>query len=563
MDINNLDNFIKNFFKPNSKDKLDKWLKLDNIVEILNNEIQDEYILLFASSQYFFLHSVFIEDMEYSSDDIKSISCWSGNPYSTWSISCFSSEDNKELPIIEEPMSNYNSPILSSGEQIIFGRCLDGIKEYENYYEINQKITHSLGLHYLQEKHSWCKIDKNGDIEECIKHISYEKEDSSRYSIIFAKKSLITLYGNITNQNLCRMFDITSYLLPYYDLLNNKELNEIKEYNIYGTLGHSPNGSYFRGFQILNEKRDYKSIIRELEGIDEDNEKYVDLWINDIKHKKVIKHSSSPSNFDSYFEDTGKPWGMSPAFFNAEVLIKYKNNTEKYIMRGRSIICKGAWSLNSYDINSKNQVSVYLCDFHHLPYKEQLHWEQYNEKPKAFISEAAIETDFLGIITDKITSLEKLKNLLYKMKENRIQWWQIKNTDTLERLSYPYTNTKDEWAEELLKLDQIIVEGLNQTSLQNIANKNNANTKNNYRQLKLLESILVSKNFEEEYAHQIMNVFHEIHNLRNSQKGHASGNTAENERKEIIKKYSSYTHHFEYLIQNIIESFQILIDEIN
>ena len=64
MDINNLDNFIKNFFKPNSKDKLDKWLKLDNIVEILNNEIQDEYILLFASSQHFFLHSVVIEDME-------------------------------------------------------------------------------------------------------------------------------------------------------------------------------------------------------------------------------------------------------------------------------------------------------------------------------------------------------------------------------------------------------------------------------------------------------------------------------------------------------------------
>ena len=562
MDIYNIEKFMKNFVEPNSSEQLEKWLKLDCIVDILNDEIQDDYILLYASSQHLFIHSAFIENLDYSDSDINSLLDWSGNPYSSWSISYSIFNDKVNLPEIEEPMWQYNSLLLKNGEQIVFGRGLDGVEGYENYYEINQKIVHSLGLHYLHEKESWCKLDKNGDIDECIKYVSLKENSSYNFNLIFIKKSLVSLYGRITNQNLCRMIDITAYRKSFYAWSDEREYQKINMNNIYGDLGIDyPIGSYFRGIQLFNTDRTIQSIINELEGIDEDNGKYVDLWINDIKHNhQIILHSSSPECFDNYFNDTGKPWGTSPAFFNAEVLVKYKNNTEKYTMRDRSIDCRGAWSLRAYDINKADQVSVYLCDFHHLPYKEQLHWKKYNEKPKDFISEAAFETDFLGRFTDKSTSLQRLKYLLSNFVQNNVQWWQLKDRKMLDQLSYPHTDSKDEWAEELLRLDQVIIEGFNQSVIKNIAEQVSAKVERNYRSLKLLESILIAKDFDTEYARQIMSVFHEIHNLRSSQKGHVSGNSAEDERKSIIKKHKSYKAHFDYLYSNLIESFDVLID---
>lgn len=87
-----------------------------------------------------------------------------------------------------------------------------------------------------------------------------------------------------------------------------------------------------------------------------DEKEYVDLIINDFKHNKICTHSCDPNELDSYFEDTGKPFATSPAFFNAEVLRKYKSDSEKFTVKSRSIECRGAWYLRSYDINDAGQV---------------------------------------------------------------------------------------------------------------------------------------------------------------------------------------------------------------
>ena len=87
---------------------------------------------------------------------------------------------------------------------------------------------------------------------------------------------------------------------------------------------------------------------------------------------------------------------MSPVFFNAEVLHKYKADTEKYTLEDRSINCRGTWSLQTYDVNEAGQVHTYLRYLGYLPYKEQLYWQSFNEWPKAALSERAIATDFKG-----------------------------------------------------------------------------------------------------------------------------------------------------------------------
>ena len=57
----------------------------------------------------------------------------------------------------------------------------------------------------------------------------------------------------------------------------------------------------------------------------------------------------------NYFTQSDLPFEMSPAFFHPEVLTRYKSDSDKYTLQDRSISCRGAWHLQTYDINDAGQ----------------------------------------------------------------------------------------------------------------------------------------------------------------------------------------------------------------
>ena len=103
------------------------------------------------------------------------------------------------------------------------------------------------------------------------------------------------------------------------------------------------------------------------------------------------------------------PWKISPTFFRPEVLQKYKADPEKYTIDGRSINCRGAWYLTTYDINEAGQVHSYIGYLAQLPYEEQLYWRSFNEWPKGNISKRAFQTDILGEFSKEDDPLAELK----------------------------------------------------------------------------------------------------------------------------------------------------------
>ena len=554
MNIYNTSDLFKTFSRPSSKEEINEWLNLDNAINFLEADINDSHIILYASSKHLFLHSILIPNIEFLYDDIKDMVEWSGNPYTTWSIECSSSSYE-----LYEPRSPIRNQSLI-GEQIIFGRELDGVKGYENYHEINQKIVHALGLHYIKERNAWCNTDDNGDIVDYIKEISIELSKKEPLKIIYIDKRLLAKYTKATDQVLLRMIDLTFTGENFYHWGENTTHSNKNTRITYGRIGKIESiASYFRGIQIINLDSVAMRYFREE---NEEEKQYVELIVNDFKHNKIATISCSPNELDNYFIDTGKPFNMSPAFFKAEVLRKYKSDSEKYTINEKSICCRGSWSLRSYDINDAGQISVYLVDFNQLPYNEQLHWKQYNEEPKAPISKRAFETDFMGEFTDDILQLDKLKSLLYEMSKKELGWWKLRNKDYLNKLHYPLTQSGDEWAEELLIFDQLVIEGFEEKFLRNKAKELNVNIENKHRSLKLLEYILVAKGFELDCAAGIMSVFHDIHNLRSEVKGHISGDTAEKRKKDIITKYGHYRAHFDDLSQRMLESLNILIKEL-
>jgi len=562
MNIYNLDNIKALAIEPEDKGEFEEWTAQENIIEFLDDESRDEYIIIYASLPHTFIHTVLIPETELSKDVVSDLLQWSCNPFSSWGLTC-STDD----AWIEPPLSGSGSEILKSGEQILFCRSFEGTSNNDTYYELNQKIAHILDIHFVTEKKAWCKLDNHGDLDDIFKIIkidSLPKNESG--TIICVKKEVLGEYSCVENLNLVRMFDFTRYrsgnFLGWDDNREETDLLSPKS-SIYGSLSVSPGtGSYSRGIQVLNVKIAKETVINSTWGRTQPTEtkQYCSYIAHDWKNKIISEISCDPSCLANYFTKSDLPFEVTPAFFKPEVLLKYKSDYAKYKLDSRSVGCRGSWHLKTFDINSAGQVHTYLIYLSHLPYEEQLHWKQYNEKPKAPLSKRAIKTDFDGEFWDEYDPLPSLKRKLNTLHTEEVSWWKLRDKDAPDKVHYPYTNSRDEWADEILNLDQLLIEGLEEKWLRKKAKELDANPDSRLRSLKLVEIILTTIDFEESHAREILSPFHTVHNLRSVLKGHTSGSEAEKIRKDALTEHGSFRKHYEKICSDCDESIEIIAE---
>jgi hypothetical protein len=559
MDLYNLAKIYTLALEPEDKAQYEQWASQDDVLGFLKDEASDEYIIIYASLPHAFIYTTLIPQIKLNQDILNDIKGWSCNPYSSWGLTC--SSDNAW---IEPPLSSSGSKTLSKGEQIVFGRSFEGVNNNQSYYELNQKIAHVLDIHHVSERSAWCKLDEYGDIVDVFK--AFKIDDFPRNqagTIICAKKDELVEYLSVEKLTLSRMFDFSRYKSANFSSWGNgrNSLDFGDSKSIYGSLTISPGvGSYSRGFQLIELSIPKEHIIKRVWGnpVDTEAKKYCTYIAHDWKNKVITETSCDPICLSNYFTESQLPFEITPAFFKPEVLLKYKSDRAKYKLDNRSISCRGAWYLKSFDINPAGQVHAYLVDLSQLPYEEQLHWKQYNEMPKAPLSARAIKTDFEGQFYEEYDPLPSLKYKLERFSSDKVSWWVLRDRDAPDKVHYPFTNSKDEWAEEILNLDQILVEGFEEKWLRKKAKALGCNPDDKLRALKLLELILTAKGFESEHAKEIMAPFHVVHNLRSILKGHTSGTEAEIERKNALGSYGSFRKHFEKICGDCDESIEIV-----
>ncbi len=103
-----------------------------------------------------------------------------------------------------------------------------------------------------------------------------------------------------------------------------------------------------------------------------------------------------------------------------------------------------------------------------------------------------------------------------------------------------------------------MVEGLEEKWLRNKAKELKTNPDARLRALKLIETILVAIDFEEDHSREIMTPFHTVHNFRSVLKGHTSGTEAEKIKKEALTVHGSFRKHFEKICSDCDESIEII-----
>lgn len=538
-----------------------QWLEQKEFLQFLLDTSVDE-IPLYVSYKGTYIYSVFLPQSCLRGNYIDDLMKWNCTPDSSWGYGYSYSKKGKSKDIfISQPFDHAGSKLLERASPITFLRSFEGRIGKNTYVEICQLLSHIHGLHFLEERNAYCRLNDEGDIEEVIK-IHYSpgeilvtiKQDVLDRHLFLTKSVLLRLLNRALCNNWIRFSEENREESKFYDKRNKIYARRV----ILFGKENMPTASMLRGFQIIQNHQTHKKMLKILNGENLKPKKYEKFIAYDLKQGRIVEYSCDPQKLGNYFIESNKPLEMSPAFFKPDVLLKYKQSPEKYTLEQRSIRCRGSWSLKTYDINKAGQVHTYLFYLGRLPHSEQLYWKSYNEKPKGNISRRAFTTDFMGTWDLSYEPLSELKKTLEKLGKEKNELWSCTDGKLYNRLNYPVTDSVKEYTDEIHTLDKLVIEGFKHSYLKEVATSMNCYDIK-FGTITLLKKILETNGISNNEISNIIAPLKEIHFLRTKLAGHSSGNEANKIRKDLIKQYGDLKNHFRQLVGKTEKSIKALI----
>jgi hypothetical protein len=536
----------------------ESWIDQDTFLGFLRDQRHASEVVLYAGMTHCFMYGIAAPSSAVTPVDVDDLLGWSCNPFSSWGLCHGYREGSSERQMwIEPPLSSCGSKTLELGEQLLFIREFDGHRDDRTYVELSQKVAHLLGLHLVPERSAYCRLDENGDIEEVVR--IYKLHDGR---VVTMKSEDLDVLLLMLESSYVLLFDSTRFDLGNFTSWGDgpeEHVSLAEEKLYYRGRANAGSESYLRGFQVTSPVINDR-LRRRLMWESPDPKQYATFIAQDWKHGLMHECSCDPTQLGNYFVESNLPFQTSPAFFRSEVLLKYKADPDKYQIERRSIHCRGAWLLKSYDINEAGQVHAYLCDLNLLPYAEQLYWKSFNETPKAGISARAYNSDFLAQWDTSPDPLASLKRRLETLSDTGITWWSLKNPQLPERVHYPVTASQEEWANELMALDQLVVEGLSRSYFKSKAEAAGITIEPQWGSLKLISEVLLHAQVNEEEATAVVTPLKSLHDLRSKMKGHMGGSDAKKIRESLITKHGDLKTHFYALVDDCDRAIALIVE---
>ena len=532
--------------RPEEEDKFNEWIEVvPQLLALIDNLNEDEYIAC-AVSDSLFIQTAIVPREQLVKPDINNLLGWgidsTGHRISQW----ITYNPDKKTYLEENNFLGCES--IKKSQSLVFHRTFEGMKdERRDYYELLQEFTHISGIHWRDEYNAYCKFDEKGKLDGIVS-ISNEP-----IKLVTVNRKILDEYLYLSKSAIVRVFDFTLFGKGFNGWnQDNEVIKQIK--NTYYEQSIEPsNGSYTRGFQIINSKDSDKEIYKRVSTIGSgDDKKYVEFIAYDWRHDNVCEISTDPSATTNYSaKKEGFPFELSPAFFNPEVLSKYKADRDKYALRPRRIECRSTWSLKGWDINKAGQIHAYICDLRNLPHSEQLYWRSFNEEPKACISDRAFASDFKAEYSSDVDPIDKIKGKLYHWRDCDVFWWQPAEPRVFENVTRPLTDSKDEWANSFMELSKLIAEGFRVKPIRKALDDASITYNENYQSIKLLELLCGTITRE-------LSALKEMQMIRTKFKGHSGASAADEISKKIIKEHGGYPQHFNAVCDRLLVELDII-----
>ena len=540
---------------PDETAAFDEWIRARQHLDYLQKNAKCDELIIYASGPYTFIYSIAVPSDALTSEALEGLLNWSANPYT--SIASYVWRGGHDTMWIERRKGHRGSPALDAGVDLVFARTFEGWSGPDRtYVEVNQEYSHLSGIHWRPEQSAYCRFDDNGDLSDVVS-ITLKKKSSNVSLVTFAWRELEE-YLAIAGYALVRMFDFT--LLRYGQFIGwspgPEDIIRVSDRFLYRQKvdGHA---AYTRGVQIIRP-RDARVICNNMSDKWSGNgeREYATFIAVDWRNDRVVEISTNPAATTNYFEagENELPFELSPAFFRPEVLSKYKTDREKYTIDDREVRCRVSWTLRAYDVNEAGQVFAYICYLRSLPYSEQLHWKSFNEAPKAGISERALINDFKGeVVTFRHPRIEVL-SMLRRWQTDKIEWWTLRDEDLLDRANPPISSSKDEWAEAIMDLSKLVVEGFEVRSLRARLDALGEAFGKGDGSITLLEKIVAFRNPASGPIK--LQGLRTVQHIRSKVKGHSGSSEGKAIAQDAIIKHGSYNEHFKHVCKLTIRDLE-------
>lgn len=447
------------------------YVSAEDYVAFLKANATADEIVIYASALHVLIHGALAPIANVASPDARDLQDRFIDLDDTWSIQRVWGGGEGHRIYLEAPLESTAPKSLAGGEKLIFRRSFNGVNGHQSSIELSQKLIHSLDLHFLPERQAYCRLDARGDIEDVIRvhHVDVPGFLTNIDVVTILFKDLEKFMA-LTQTALVLRFDFTRVNYGGFGGWGNLEHVEAEEPDLFYHAGRDAQGSFINGAMIVRPVVTVDDLVQEWKDAeDPTNREYATFKIFDRKNTREVETSCSPECLSNYFVKSDLPWEISPAFFKPDVLHRFKADPEKYDLEDRSITCRDAWHLKSYDVNEEGLVHAYIGDLAQLPIVEQRYWQSFNVWPKGTISQRAEKTDIHGDWDTTYDPLNSLKDAIGQLDAAAPEWWKPRGEDLASAARYPLSESAREWADEIMALDQFLVEGFQVKALKSLA----------------------------------------------------------------------------------------------
>ena len=363
-----------------------------------------------------------------------------GKP-SVWGDKTYESNEYKEI----EPFLFYRTfPLLEN-----YGSYFDISEEFILYFNLYEKVEDKQNRKYYF-------IDEMGDLDEVI----IVKPKSIKLKLKYIKE-----YITMRDMHFVVCFDFMR-LIP----------NVPKSWNIECFNELIKDDNYIFEHLIRNISSETQSWIIGKVFLEPNNEKTYHFDSNKEKYATFI--TGYDDNGDEVYEDCSKTNDkyFKTTFFKKDVLNKYYNEPNIYEVDGFGVYSH-YFSLK-IDNNVEEYVPVFLVELSSLPYKEQLHWKQYNISPQDGMGISA--TYYKTMIEGSWAEHPETPDLYFKHKykqfnkewEKKFGWKFYKplsdeDKHIFKSLHLPTSNNVKAFREQMLSLVKLTIDRLNEAEFRN------------------------------------------------------------------------------------------------
>lgn len=533
-----------------------EWIKAGAHLDLLRrNALQDE-LIIYANGDYSYVHTVVVPEdalhplnvgdlLDCSADPFQALAsfCWGGGRDDVW---------------IEQSDAVFGRGPIKGGKQLLFARTVSESAERERpYYEVSQEYAHTTEIHLLQEHGAYCRFDMHGDLEHVVSLTT--KNTPEGVSLVTFKRDPLEQYLAASSSVLLRKFDFTLLNRSAFTAWPDTPEDFVREgYLFFHQKVDGTRAAYTNGVQIILPRRSKTELFSEIKRTSfvDDPRHYVAFMALDWRNERITSISTDPQATTNYFRTDGNslPFELSPAFFRPDVLLKYRSDTEKYVVDERNIRCRGAWELRGIDTNEAGQVHAYICDLRRLPYEEQLYWKSFSQEPKTGISQRAYVNDFKGEWVEITDPVHRIKTLLGRWREEKVLWWTLRDEAAISHLTTPRTSSRDEWARAFTNLSKLIIEGFRVKVIRAHLSEMGVKWTKEEGSLALLQRAL-------SYAARStpnpeIEGLRAVQRIRSKVDAHVRGTESDHLSRDAIREHGTYTAHFEHVCRMLLDELE-------